>query len=103
MIPKSVTLNKSKRNIQLEYSNNKFLLLSSSDLRTYSPSAQNKNLLRDLKITKANQFKSVLIEKIVPVGNYAIRIIFDDGHNTGIFSWNYLYNLGSRSRDSLAP
>ena len=45
-------------------------------------------------------FNSVMINKIEAVGNYAIRIIFDDGHNTGIFSWEYIYTIGSRLQDS---
>ncbi|HEX2243154.1 MAG TPA: gamma-butyrobetaine hydroxylase-like domain-containing protein, partial [Gammaproteobacteria bacterium] len=36
------------------------------------------------------------ITEIEPVGNYAVRLVFDDGHNTGIFSWNYLYELGAK-------
>ena len=42
----------------------------------------------------------IMINKIEAVGNYAIRIIFDDGHNTGIFSWEYIYTIGSRLQDS---
>ena len=44
-----------------------------------------------LQIGKEN----VSIQNIVPVGNYAIQIVYDDGHDTGIYSWEYLYELGS--------
>ena len=100
MTPRSITLNKNKKSIQLEYSNNKYLLLNSSVLRTHSPSAENKYSKNEAIKPKAHRFKSVLIEKLVPVGNYAIRIIFNDGHNTGIYSWTYLYNLGTKYLDS---
>ena len=101
MIPKSVTLNKNRKSIQLEYSNNKFLLLTSSYLRACSPSAENKNKLRKTNIGERKEaFNSVMINKVEAVGNYAIRIIFDDGHNTGIFSWEYIYTIGSRLQDS---
>ena len=101
MIPKAVTLNKNKKSIQLEYPNNKFLLLTSSYLRACSPSADNKDKLRELNVSRSKQaFNSVMINKIEAVGNYAIRIVFDDGHNTGIFSWEYIYTIGSRLQDS---
>ncbi len=101
MIPKSVTLNKNKKSIQLEYPNNTFLLLTSSYLRACSPSAENKYKLRELNFSKSKEvFKSVMITKVEAVGNYAIRIVFDDGHKTGIFSWEYIYMIGSRLQDS---
>jgi DUF971 family protein len=40
--------------------------------------------------------KNIGIKAIEPVGNYAIRITFDDGHDSGIFAWDYLFDLGSR-------
>ena len=101
MTPKSVTLNKNKKSIQLEYPNNTFLLLTSSYLRACSPSAENKDKLRRLDVSKRKEvFNSVMINKVEAVGNYAIRIIFDDGHSTGIFSWEYIYTIGSRLQDS---
>ena len=101
MTPKSVTLNKNKKSIQLEYPNNTFLLLTSSYLRACSPSAENKDKLRRLNVKKRKEvFNSVMINKIEAVGNYAIRIIFDDGHSTGIFSWEYIHMIGSRLQDS---
>ena len=101
MIPKSVTLNKNKKSIQLEYPNNTFLLLTSSYLRACSPSAENKVKPRESDFSKRKEvFNSVMIAKIEAVGNYAIRIIFDDGHKTGIFSWEYIYMIGSRLQDS---
>tara|TARA_B100000963_G_C22595541_1_gene657663 strand:+ start:329 stop:634 length:306 start_codon:yes stop_codon:yes gene_type:complete len=100
MIPRSVTLNKNKRSIQIEYDNDKFLLLTSSYLRACSPSAENKNQLRKKNSQDNKQkFKSILITKIESVGNYAIRIIFNDGHSTGIYSWDYLMTIGAKSQD----
>ena len=104
MIPKSVTLNKNKASIQIEYNNSSYLLLTASYLRACSPSAENKNRLKDQEYkTNKELFRRVLIDKIEAVGNYAIRIIFDDGHKTGIFSWDYLFSIGSKSQDSSTP
>ena len=97
MIPKSIKLSANKKSIQIEYDNNNFLVLKSSFLREHSPSAENKNKKETEK--SKNNFRTVLIKKIESVGNYAIRLVFDDGHNTGIFSWEYLYKIGIRSQD----
>ena len=74
--------------------------LKSSYLRAFSPSAENKKKLRSkgFKLTH-NNFEGVTIMKIESVGNYAMRIFFDDGHNTGIYSWEYLFKIGSKSQD----
>ena len=101
MIPKSVTLNRNKKSIQIEYPNNTFLLLTSSYLRACSPSAENKDKLRKTDIRERKEaFNSVVKNKVEAVGNYAIRIIFNVGHDTGIFSWEYIYTIGSRLQDS---
>ena len=72
--------------------------LSAEYLRTHSPSAEVQGHgpeSRTLQIGK----EDVKIEKILPVGRYAVSIVFDDGHDSGIFSWDWLYKLGI-NRDS---
>ena len=93
MIPNSVKLSDNKKAILIYYDDSKHLLLSSAQLRAYSPSAENKKNLENPEFSK---HENVLILKIESVGNYAIRIVFDDGHNTGIYSWEYLYEMGSK-------
>jgi len=44
--------------------------------------------------------ENVSIDKVEPIGHYAVKLIFDDGHNTGLYSWAYLYNLGE-NKDEL--
>ena len=101
MTPQSVILNKNKKGIQVEYDNNSYLLLDSSYLRACSPSAENKANLRENDVKKLRVvFSHVLIKEIESVGNYAIKILFDDGHDTGIFSWKYLHEIGSKIQDS---
>tara|TARA_B100000686_G_scaffold355389_1_gene474413 strand:+ start:15952 stop:16323 length:372 start_codon:yes stop_codon:yes gene_type:complete len=66
--------------------------LPSEYLRCFSPSAEVKGHgegQEKLQIGKENVF----IDNIEPVGNYAVKLIFDDGHNTGLYSWDYLYEL----------
>ena len=101
MIPEVVTINKNKKSIQFDYLNNTHLILKTSYLRACSPSAENKNRHKSFDIDKKTEmYSDVLIHKVEAVGNYALRIIFDDGHNTGIFSWEYIYKLGSRFQSS---
>ena len=100
MVPDSVKLSKDKKSILINYTDNKHLILSSVGLRAYSPSAENKKNLENPDLSK---YVNVLIQKIEGVGNYAIRISFNDGHNTGIYSWDYLYEIGVKTQNSLNP
>lgn len=93
MIPNSVKLSENKKSILMYYDGNKHLILSSTKLRTLSPSAENK---KNLEKPDFSEYQNVSILRIESVGNYAIRIVFDDGHNTGIYSWEYLHEIGSK-------
>ena len=69
-------------------------MLSCEFLRVHSPSAEVKGHgpgQETLQVHKEN----VVIENIEPVGQYAIKLIFSDGHNTGIYTWDYLYELAA--------
>ena len=97
MTPKSVNLSSSKKDLQVTYKNNLILVISSTNLRKFSPSAENKN--QPIDSISDEKYKDVSINKIEGVGNYALRIHFSDGHSTGIFSWDYIYNLGVKLQD----
>lgn len=62
-------------------------------LRVESPSAEVRGHGPDQKVIVAGK-RRVGVNAVEPVGNYAIRILFDDGHDTGIYSWTYLHELG---------
>ena len=66
-------------------------------LRVYSPSADVRGHGPGQEVLQVGK-ENVNISAIEPVGNYAIRLVFDDGHSTGIYAWDYLYDLG-RNRD----
>ncbi|MBT3549440.1 MAG: DUF971 domain-containing protein [Gammaproteobacteria bacterium] len=66
--------------------------LTTEYLRCFSPSAEVKGHGPGQEVLQKGK-ENVSIDAIEPVGNYAIKIIFDDGHNTGLFSWEYLYDL----------
>ena len=100
MIPKSIKLNEAKSNLQISYEVGKYLIINASFLRACSPSAENKIHAKNPNPKKYFNIKIVSIEKI---GNYAIKLIFDDGHETGIYSWEYLYDLGIKFQNYSHP
>lgn len=63
-------------------------------LRVYSPSAEVQGHGPGQGVLQIGK-ENVNVAEIEPVGNYAVRLVFDDGHNTGIYSWSYLYELGA--------
>jgi ATP-binding protein involved in chromosome partitioning len=71
--------------------------LTAEMLRVMSPSAEVQGHSPDQRVTVANK-KNVRISELKPVGNYAVRIVFDDKHDTGLFTWDYLRTLG-REKD----
>ena len=93
MTPKTIKIGPSKMDLQINYENGTTLVMPSGFLRLLSPSAENKNNQNSKDFKK---FNGTSINKIEAVGNYAIRIHFSDGHNTGIFSWEYLFSLGAK-------
>jgi DUF971 family protein len=64
-------------------------------LRVHSPSAEVRGHSAEQRRLQTGK-KYVGISRIEPVGNYAVRLIFDDGHDSGLYAWDYLHDLGSR-------
>ena len=93
--PEEIRLVKSKSRLDVRFDNGKSFSLSAELLRVESPSAEVQGHGPGQKTTPVGK-RDILIKSIEPVGNYAIRIGFSDGHNTGIFSWNALYDYGLR-------
>ena len=93
--PEEIRLAKSKSMLDVRFDNGKSFSLSAELLRVESPSAEVQGHGPGQKTTPFGK-RDILISSIEPVGNYAIRIGFSDGHNTGIFSWGTLYDYGLR-------
>ena len=93
MTPKTIKIGPSKKDLQINYEDGATLVIPSSFLRKFSPSAENKN---NLNLENLKKFNGISIFKLESVGNYAIRVHFSDGHNTGIYSWEYLFSLGEK-------
>lgn len=91
--PKELRVSKDRRTLTITYHDHAPFDLTAELLRVASPSAEVQGHSPDQRVTVPGK-RNVAISQIQPVGNYAVRIVFDDGHSTGIFTWNYLHKLG---------
>jgi DUF971 family protein len=103
--PVELRLKRAEKRIEIAFDDGKHFSLPAEYLRVESPSAEVQGHGPGEKIIVAERAHVGIID-LEPVGNYAVRIKFDDLHDTGIFSWAYLYQLGMehdrRWRDYLA-
>ena len=99
--PEEIRLAKSKSLLDVRFDNGKSFSISAELLRVESPSAEVQGHGPSQKSTPFGK-QDILIKSIEPVGNYAIRIGFSDGHDTGIFSWSTLYDYGLRHDELMA-
>ena len=91
--PTDIKLHQKSRMLEIEFEDGKHFELSCEYLRVYSPSAEVRGHGPGQEVLQIGK-ENVNIEHIDPVGNYAIALHFDDGHNSGIYSWETLYDLG---------
>jgi len=95
--PTELRLNKERQALTVTFDDGESFALAAEYLRVRSPSAEVQGHSPSDRRTVAGK-QDVRILELHPVGNYAVRLVFDDLHSTGIFSWDYLYELG-RNRD----
>ncbi|MBA1140297.1 gamma-butyrobetaine hydroxylase-like domain-containing protein [Mesorhizobium neociceri] len=91
--PKELRVSKDRKLLSVTFPDHSPFELPAELLRVASPSAEVQGHSPDQRVTVPGK-RNVAILKIEPVGNYAVRITFDDFHDTGIFTWNYLHTLG---------
>lgn len=89
--PSSINLNKKRNTLTVSFADLNYSL-SSEFLRVHSPSAEVQGHKPEDAILQLNK-ESVLIQNVRPIGNYAVVLHFDDGHDTGIYSWSCLHHL----------
>ena len=90
--PVSIRLHAKSRELELEYADGEKYSLSCEYLRVYSPSAEVRGHGPGQEVLQTGKI-NVGISVIKPVGNYALQLVFDDDHDTGLYSWSYLYEL----------
>lgn len=93
--PTELRVSKDKRHLVVTFDNGASHDLPAEMLRVLSPSAEVQGHGPGQKVTVPGK-RNVAIRAVVATGNYAVRIAFDDGHDSGIFTWRYLLELGQR-------
>ncbi len=96
--PKEIRLKQEEKVLEIDFEDGQTFSLSAELLRVESPSADVQGHGPDQKTIVAGR-RHVGILGVEPIGNYAIRINFDDLHDTGIFSWDTLYDYGERQEE----
>jgi DUF971 family protein len=92
--PTELRLNPAKDTLTVNFDDGERFHLAAEYLRVESPSAEVQGHAPSERRTVPGKGR-VKIARLEPVGNYAVRIVFDDGHDTGLYSWSYLHQLGS--------
>ena len=93
LVPTNIVHHQKSRSLEITFSNEDQFLLSCEYLRVYSPSAEVRGHGPGQEVLQIGK-KEVNIRHIEAVGHYALKLTFTDGHDTGIYSWDYLWSLG---------
>ena len=99
MKPLSIDVHKKSANLDLNYENDIKHTLSAEYLRVFSPSAEVQGHAPEQAILQSGK-KNVAFKEIEPQGHYAIKITFSDGHDSGIYSWDYLFELATHQESN---
>ena len=93
--PTEIKLHKQSKLLEVSFDDGQRFSLPFELLRVYSPSAAVRGHQPSMAVLQSGK-RNVVITQLEPVGNYAIKPTFSDGHNSGIYSWDILYDLGAR-------
>ena len=91
--PTEIKLHQQSKLLEIAFADGQCFNLSFEFLRVYSPSAEVRGHGPGQEVLQTGK-KNVEVTHIEPVGNYAVQLTFSDGHDTGLYSWDYLYDLG---------
>lgn len=92
-IPTEIKLHQKSGVLEVSFDTDEQFSLSCEYLRVFTPSAEARGHGPGQEVLQAGK-QGVRIERLEPVGNYALRLVFSDGHDSGFYSWDLLYNLG---------
>ena len=96
-VPAEIKLHSKSRLLEVTFDDGTRFELPCEYLRVYSPSAEVRGHGPGQEVLQTGK-ENVTITAIEPVGNYAVRLCFDDGHDTGLYSWKLLYELGQNRK-----
>jgi DUF971 family protein len=91
--PTQITLHQQSRVLEIAFDDGKAFRLPCEFLRVHSPSAEVRGHGPGQETLQTGK-EDVTITAVEPVGNYAVKLVFSDGHDTGLYSWDYLYDIG---------
>ena len=94
MTPTEIRLRKKSRLLVVGFDDGSEFSYTFEYLRVHSPSAEVKGHGPGQEVLQTGK-ENVVVTAIEPVGHYAVRLVFDDGHNSGLYTWDYLHELGS--------
>ena len=97
-VPTGITLHQKSRVLEIAFADGRSFRLPYEFLRVYSPSAEVRGHGPGQEVLQAGK-SEVEIRALEPVGSYAVQPAFSDGHGTGIYSWDYLYDLGENQEE----
>jgi DUF971 family protein len=93
MTPTEITLHQKSKTLEIAFDDGARYTLPDEFLRVYSPSAEVRGHGEGQEVLQVGK-KDVAIVDVAPAGSYALKITFDDGHDSGLYTWEYLYGLG---------
>jgi DUF971 family protein len=97
--PTEIKLHQKSRVLEIAFDDGKRYSLPCEYLRVFSPSAEVRGHGPGQEVLQVGK-RNVDIKAIDPVGTYAVKLVFSDGHDTGLYSWDYLYELGEKQESS---
>ena len=92
--PTALTVHSQSRILEIEFSDGAAFKIPFELMRVYSPSAEVQGHGPGQEVLQTGK-RQIDVVQLEPIGNYAVKPVFSDGHESGIFSWDYLYHLGS--------
>jgi len=98
-LPTEIKLHQKSRRLEVAFADGRAFELPCEFLRVYSPSAEVRGHGPGQEVLQVGK-RDVEIKEIEPVGSYAVKLVFSDGHDTGLYSWDYLYELGEKQESS---
>ena len=100
-VPVALTVHQQSRALEIEFDDGRAFRIPFELMRVYSPSAEVQGHGPGQETLQTGK-RDVVIAAIEPVGHYAVKPTFSDGHDTGLFTWDYLYRLGSQQDELFA-
>jgi len=92
-VPSEIKLHQKSRRLEINYPSGESFTLDFEYLRVFTPSAEARGHGPGQETLQTGK-RDVILERLEPVGTYALRLVFSDGHDSGLYSWDLLYNLG---------